>query len=107
MMTSHLLVVFIYRVRHSSSLATPVDCHGNVHILSITCVYMIHNASLITGYVTADGVHNQENMRSSPDPFSRVWSDPSPSERVWSGGDTITDTTYHDTTNYVCTCTQY
>ena len=69
MMTSHLLVVFIYRVRHSSSLATPVVCHGNVHILSITCVYMLHNASLITGYVTADGVHNQENMQLSSDPF--------------------------------------
>ena len=95
MMTSHLLVVFIYRVRHSSSLATPVVCHGNVHILSITCAYMLHNASLITGYVTADGVYNQENMQLSSDPFPR--------ERVWSGDDNTTDTTYNDTTNYACT----
>ena len=58
---------------------------------------MLHNVSLITGYVTADGdgVHNQENMQLSPDPF--------PCERVWSGDDTTTDTTYHDTTNYACT----
>ena len=56
---------------------------------------MLHNASLITGYVTADGVHNQENMQLSSDPFPR--------ERVWSGDDTTTDTTYHGTTNYVRT----
>ena len=40
---------------------------------------MLHNASLITGYVTADGVHNQENMQLSSDPFPR--------ERVWSEDD--------------------